>query len=80
MLQDKKIRKIAPRIYSTNFEEESSVIVRRNILEIVGNLYLDAVLSHRSAFEFKPIITNNIFVTYSYTKKNKITRGYNKFP
>jgi prophage maintenance system killer protein len=72
MLQEKKIRKIAPRIYSTNFEEEPSVIVRRNILEILGNLYPDAVLSHRSAFEFKPTITNNIFVTYSYTKKIKL--------
>ena len=69
MLQEKKIRKIAPRIYSTNLEEEPSEIVRRNILEILGSLYPGAVLSHRSAFEFKPTTTNQIFVTYSYTKK-----------
>lgn len=72
MLQEKKIRKIAPRIYSTNLEEEPSEIVRRNILEILGNLYPGAVLSHRSAFEFKPTTTNQIFVTYSYTKKIKL--------
>jgi len=54
MLQEKKIRKIAPRIYSTNFEEEPSQIIKRNIFEIIGNQYPDAVLSHRSAFEFKP--------------------------
>lgn len=72
MLQEKKIRKIAPRIYSTNLEEEPSGIVRRNILEILGNLYPGAVLSHRSAFEFKPTSTNQIFVTYSYTKKIKL--------
>ena len=72
MLQEKKIRKIAPRIYSTNLEEEPSAIVKRNILEILGNLYPDAVLSHRSAFEFKPTSTNNLFVTHTYTKKIKL--------
>lgn len=72
MLQEKKIRKIAPRIYSTNFEESPSAIVKRNILEILGNLYPDAVLSHRSAFEFKPTATNKLFVTYTYTKKIKL--------
>ncbi len=72
MLQEKKIWKIAPRIYSTNFEETPSVIVKRNIFEILGNLYPDAVLSHRSAFEFKPTSTNKLFVTYTYTKKIKL--------
>lgn len=72
MLQEKKIRKIAPRIYSTNLEEAPSAIIKRNILEILGNLYPDAVLSHRSAFEFKPTSTNNLFVTYTYTKKIKL--------
>ena len=72
MLQEKKLRKIAPRIYSTNLEEKSAEIIRRNILEILGNLYPQAVLSHRSAFEFKPTSTNQIFVTYSYTRKIKL--------
>ncbi len=72
MLQDKKLRKIAPRIYSTNLEEKPAEIIRRNILEILGNLYPQAVLSHRSAFEFKPTSTNQIFVTYSYTRKIKL--------
>ena len=64
MLKKKQIRKIAPRIYSTNFEEEPSEIIKRNILEILASLYPGAVLSHRSAFEFKPTSTNQIFVTY----------------
>jgi len=72
MLQEKKIRKIAPRVYSTNLEETPSSIVKRNILEILGNLYPEAVLSHRSAFEFKPTATNQLFVTYTYTKKIKL--------
>ena len=36
MVQAKKIRKIAPRIYSTNLEEKPSEIIKRNILEILG--------------------------------------------
>jgi len=72
MLKEKLIRKIAPRIYSTNFEEDPSEIIKRNILEVLGNLYPSAVLSHRSAFEFKPTATNNIFVSFSYTKKIKL--------
>jgi hypothetical protein len=69
MLKESKLRKIAPRIYSTNLEEKPSEIIKRNILEILGSLYPGSVLSHRSAFEFKPTSTSNIFVTYSYTKK-----------
>lgn len=72
MLREEKIRKIAPRIYTTNLEEEPSEILKRNILEIIGKLYPGAVLSHRSAFEFKPTSTNQIFVTYTYTKKIKL--------
>lgn len=71
-LQEKKIRKIAPRIYTTNFEEDPSGIIKRNILEILGSLYPQSVLSHRSAFEFRPTSTNQIFVTYSYTRKIKL--------
>jgi Fic family protein len=72
MLKEKHIRKISPRIYTTNMEEGTSTIIKRNILEVLGNLYPGAVLSHRSAFEFKPTSTNQIFVTYSYTKKIKL--------
>ncbi|MBX9850997.1 MAG: Fic family protein [Cytophagaceae bacterium] len=63
------IRNIAPRIYTTNFEEDPANIIKRRILEVLGNLYPGAVLSHRSAFEFRPTEANHIFVTYEYTKK-----------
>src|ERR1035437_1173898 len=69
LLREKQIRKIAPRIYSANFEETPAEIIKRNILAVLGSLYPGAVLSHRSAFEFKPTSTNQIFVTYKYTRK-----------
>ena len=64
-----QIRKIAPRIYTSNFNESEEIIIRRNIFTILGKLYPGAVISHRSALEFKPTTANQIFVTYTYTKK-----------
>lgn len=66
------IKKIAPRLYTSNLNESSEEIIRRNIFTIIGKLYPGAVLSHRSAFEFKPTSANQIFVTYTYTKKNEL--------
>ena len=43
-------------------------IVRRNIFYILGQLYPNAVISHRSAFELKPTAEGDIFLTYTYTK------------
>lgn len=67
--KDNQIRKIAPRIYTTNFEEEPKNIIRKHLFTILGSQYPNAVLSHRSAFEFEPTSIGHIFVTYSYTKK-----------
>ncbi|MFV7235319.1 Fic family protein [Flavobacterium sp. ZB4R12] len=64
-----KIKKIAPRIYTSNFTDTDAVIIKRNIFSILGHLYPSALLSHRSAIEFKPTTTGQIFVTYTYTKK-----------
>jgi Fic family protein len=63
------IRKISPRVYSPNMDEPVEVIVRRNLFNILGNLYPGTMLSHRSAFEFMPTKTGQIFLTTSYTKK-----------
>lgn len=68
LLKQGKIRKIAPKIYTSNMEGEPSVIVRRNIFQILGRLFPHAVLSHRSAFEFQPTENGDIFLTYIYTR------------
>lgn len=64
-----RLKKIAPRIYSSNLTEDPESIIRRNLFQILAHLYPEAVLSHRSAFEFKPTSTGTIFLTYTYTKK-----------
>lgn len=63
------IRKIAPRLYSPNFEDPPGDIIRRNLFEILSLLYPGALISHRSAFEFGPSEAGHIFLTHSYTKK-----------
>ncbi len=64
-----KIRKISPRVYTSNNIDSDERIIRRNLFTILGNLYPGAVLSHRSAFEFEPTQAGYIFLTYKYTKK-----------
>lgn len=64
-----KLRKIAPRIYTPNFSDSPHTIIRRNLFTILGRLYPGAILSHRSALEFKPTSAGHIFLTYTYTKK-----------
>lgn len=63
------IRKIAPRVYTSNWEEPIEGIIRRNLFQILGILYPGAQMSHRSAFEFQPTKTGQLFLTTSYTKK-----------
>ncbi|MCD4710175.1 MAG: Fic family protein [Bacteroidales bacterium] len=63
------IRKIAPRLYTPNFEETAEEIIRRNLFGVLGLLYPGAMLSHRSAFEFEPTSAGHIFLTHSYTRK-----------
>src|SRR5947209_6184879 len=64
-----KIKKIAPRIYTGKVHETPETVIRRNIFTILGQHYPEAVLSHRSALEFKPTASGALFLTYSYTKK-----------
>lgn len=66
------IRKIAPRLYSPNFEDSPGEIIQRNLFEVLSLLYPGAMMSHRSAFEFEPTRAGHIFLTYSYTKKVKL--------
>lgn len=67
LLKEKLIRKIATRIYTSNLEEEPAVIIKRNWYSILANLFPDALLSHRSALEFKPTSQGHIYLTYSYS-------------
>lgn len=67
-----EIRKIAPRIYTSNFSDEPAAIIKRNWFHVLSSLYPDALLSHRSALEFMPTANGHIFLTYTYTENIKL--------
>lgn len=64
-----RLKKIAPRIYTSNLNEDPADIIRRNIFKIVGHQYPGILLSHRSAFEYKPTSTSDLFFTSTYSRK-----------
>lgn len=68
MLKEGTLRKIAPKVYTTNMDEAPEAIIRRNLFYILGQLYPHAVISHRSAYELKPADGGDIFLTYIYSR------------
>nr|WP_288281122.1 Fic family protein [uncultured Prevotella sp.] len=72
MQKEGTLRKIAPKVYTTNMDEEPEVIIKRNLFYVLGQLYPHAVISHRSAYELKPTESGDIYLTYSYTKNVKL--------
>lgn len=69
LLKEGQIRKIAPRVYTSNFSDEPAAIIKRNWFHILSALYPEALLSHRSALEFVPTPNGHVFLTYTYTEK-----------
>lgn len=60
------LRKIAPRVYTSNLEEAPEKVVRRNWYKLVSDLFPDAFLSHRTALERMPTAKGHLYLTHSY--------------
>ncbi len=69
------LRKIAPRIYTTNLKDSDIYIIKRNFFEILQWRFPNAVISHRSASELRPTETGSFFITSNYTKKITDLKG-----
>lgn len=52
-------------LYTTNLTETPESTVNRSIIQTFDNLYPNALLSHRSALEYKPTETGNVLLTYT---------------
>ena len=68
LLKSGAICKIAPRLYTSNMVDVPSNIIKRNWYKIIAHLYPDAMLSHRSAIEFRPTNNGDIYLTSSYNR------------
>jgi len=67
-LKGGSLRKIAPRLYTTNLVDPPEEIVRKNAYQIVNHHFPGAVISHRSALEGGPSKEGTFVLTYKYTK------------
>ncbi|MDR1898312.1 MAG: hypothetical protein LBR10_16165 [Prevotellaceae bacterium] len=64
-----KLRKLAPRIYTTNLQDSPEHIIRRNLIDVLAWRLPEAVISHRSAHELRPTETNDFFITHTFNRK-----------
>jgi len=64
-----KLKKIAPRIFTTNLLDSEENIIKRNLIDILAWRYPNAVISHRSAQELRPTVDGDFFLTYNFRKK-----------
>lgn len=62
------LRKIAPKIYTTQLEEPASEIIYRNRYKIASYLFPGAIISHRTAFEGDVKLGGTLFLTYSHRR------------
>ena len=69
------LRKLLPRVYTSNFVDADETIVKRNIYALLAKLFPGALLSHRSALEGGPTSTGHIYMTYKYSRR-VILPGY----
>ena len=69
--RDGCVKRLAPRIYTTNLTDSAENIIRRNLWTIASNLWPGARLSHRTAFEYAPN-GGHVFLSYKYTRKIRL--------
>src|ERR1700735_1980685 len=60
------LRRIAPRIYTSNIEDSPERILRRNWYQLLSDLFPDALMSHRTAQKSKPTKTGHLYLTRAY--------------
>ncbi len=73
-LQTGLLRKIAAKIYTTNFEDAATEIIYHNRYQIASHLFPSAIVSHRTAFEGDVKLDGTLFLTYSH-RRNLVLPG-----
>lgn len=62
------LRSLLPKVYTSNLTETDESIIKRNLWAILDQLFPNAVISHRTAIEFRASPGNNVYLTYTYRK------------
>lgn len=63
-----EVRRLGARLYTSNTREPPEEVVRRNRWLIVGLLFPDAVVSHRTALEAQPTPRGTVFLSGAYDR------------
>jgi hypothetical protein len=58
-----RVRKIAPRLYTTNMTDQPAEIIQRNLWRVLALLFPGGVISHRTALELRPTADGTITLT-----------------
>lgn len=66
--KDGALRKIASKIYTSNLIDRPENIIKRHRYQILGRLFPQGVISHRSAFDGGISPDGTVILTYKYTK------------
>ncbi len=66
-VQNRELRKIAPKIYTSNFTDQPEQIIKRNRYQLLGLLFPKGIISHRSALE-GGFAGDTIILNYKYSK------------
>lgn len=62
-LKEGRIRPLISRAYTSNLEDPLEQIVRRNIWLLVSHMFPEALISHRTAIEYRISPKNNLYLT-----------------
>lgn len=71
-VKKKTLRKLGPRLYTTNLNDAPENIIKRNVPRIVGLLCPGAIISHRSSLETMPTKDGQFFATFKHSRKIKL--------
>jgi hypothetical protein len=67
-----RLKKIAPRLYTSRVKEAPDKVIRRNLWEVIGLLFPDAVISQRTALELQPTRDGSVFLTGRYPRRVRL--------
>lgn len=67
-----RVRKIGPRLYTTNVADDPGAVIRRNLWEVVGLLFPATVVGYRTAIEGKPSPEGTVNVVGGYDRVLKL--------
>lgn len=64
-----KLKKLAPKVYTTNLKDSAETIIRRNLVDLLAWRLPGCVLSFRTAQTLTPTDRGNVWVSYTFTKR-----------